>query len=223
MRVFISHSSNDAETANKICDFLESNGIQCWIAPRDIPYGSAYGESIDYAFRECTDALFLLSSASLKSKEVENELYLANLEQKSGMRIFPVYLEPVELTGSFRYFLSSSHSCQGIDSLSLKKLLKNLERTPASLDLYTAVNSDETIRTLIRNCIKRYFYIYGSKNYEENINNRNKPVISTEASQLSNDIHTILFLSYIEPLWHENNKNLLYIGKNCFGKKTNLS
>lgn len=222
LRVFISHSSNDAETANKICDFLENNGIQCWIAPRDIPYGSAYGESIDYAFRECTDALFLLSSASLKSKKVENELYLANLEQKSGMRIFPVYLEPVELTGSFRYFLSSSHSCQGIDSLSLKKLLKNLERTPAPLDLYTAVNSDETIRTLIRNCIKRYFYIYGSKNYEENINNRNKPVISTEASQLSNDIHTILFLSYIEPLWHENNKNLLYIGKNCFGKKTNL-
>ena len=86
MRVFISHSSNDAETANKICDLLESNGVQCWIAPRDISYGSAFGESIDYAFRECTDALFLLSSASLKSKQVEHELYLANLEHVDGVQ-----------------------------------------------------------------------------------------------------------------------------------------
>lgn len=221
MRVFISHSSKDAKAANKICDFLESNGVQCWIAPRDISYGSAFGKSIDCAFRECTDALFLLSNASIKSGDVENELYLANLERKNGLRIFCVFLEPVELTGSFRYVLSSSHSCYGIDSSTLNKLLQDLERTPASKD-YNAANFEERTRTIIRNCITHYFFIYGSKNNDENINNGNEPVISTEASQLSNDIHTILFLSCIEPLWHEKNKNLLYIGKNCFGKKTSL-
>lgn len=221
MRVFISHSSNDAETANKVCDFLEGNGVQCWIAPRDTPYGVPFGKSIDYAFRECTDALFLLSNASIKSGDVENELYLANLERKNGLRIFCVFLEPVELTGSFRYVLSSTHSCYGTDSSTLMKLLQDLERTPTSKN-YNATNFEKRTRTIIRNCITHYFFIYGSKNNSENINNGNEPIISTKASQLSNDIHTILFLSYIEPLWHKNNKNLLYIGKNCFGKKTNL-
>ena len=35
-RVFISHSSRDAQLANAICHYLEEAAIPCWIAPRDI-------------------------------------------------------------------------------------------------------------------------------------------------------------------------------------------
>jgi hypothetical protein len=38
--VFISHSSNDRATADAICAHLESAGIKCWIAPRDIEPGA---------------------------------------------------------------------------------------------------------------------------------------------------------------------------------------
>jgi hypothetical protein len=38
--VFISHSSKGQATADAICSHLESAGIKCWIAPRDIAVGS---------------------------------------------------------------------------------------------------------------------------------------------------------------------------------------
>jgi TIR domain len=38
--VLISHSSKDRATADTICAHLESAGIKCWIAPRDIEPGA---------------------------------------------------------------------------------------------------------------------------------------------------------------------------------------
>src|SRR5215472_7170060 len=40
--VFISHSSKDREIADAICAHLESAGIKCWIAPRDIEPGATW-------------------------------------------------------------------------------------------------------------------------------------------------------------------------------------
>ena len=34
--VFISYASQDADTANAICQSLESQYISCWIAPRNV-------------------------------------------------------------------------------------------------------------------------------------------------------------------------------------------
>ncbi|WP_423948599.1 toll/interleukin-1 receptor domain-containing protein, partial [Candidatus Binatus sp.] len=34
--VFISHSARDKPYADAICAKLESRGIRCWIAPRDV-------------------------------------------------------------------------------------------------------------------------------------------------------------------------------------------
>ncbi len=44
--VFISHSSKDRLTANAVCNRLESAGIRCWIAPRDIIPGEGWSEAI---------------------------------------------------------------------------------------------------------------------------------------------------------------------------------
>ncbi len=46
MQIFISHSSRDAATAGQICDRLEKNGLNCFIAPRDIRPGKEYAEEI---------------------------------------------------------------------------------------------------------------------------------------------------------------------------------
>jgi len=43
--IFISHSSKDRPTADAICAHLESAGIKCWIAPRDIEPGAIAGLS----------------------------------------------------------------------------------------------------------------------------------------------------------------------------------
>ena len=44
--VFISYSSKDKPAADAACAVLESKGIRCWIAPRDIIPGADWGESI---------------------------------------------------------------------------------------------------------------------------------------------------------------------------------
>ena len=41
-QVFISHSSKDEAIAAAICDHLETSGIRCWIAPRDIEVGTEW-------------------------------------------------------------------------------------------------------------------------------------------------------------------------------------
>src|SRR5215213_10899214 len=44
--VFISHSAVDKAVARAACAVLESHGIRCWIAPRDVRPGMDWAESI---------------------------------------------------------------------------------------------------------------------------------------------------------------------------------
>ena len=42
--VFLSYASPNKEAANAVVTALENKGIRCWMAPRDIPAGSEYGD-----------------------------------------------------------------------------------------------------------------------------------------------------------------------------------
>ena len=53
--VFLSYSSADKATALAVLAGLEDQGIRCWIAPRDIPAGSEYGQQIVEAVKTCTE------------------------------------------------------------------------------------------------------------------------------------------------------------------------
>ena len=56
--IFISYSSKDEQIANEICAFFEKEGVNCWIAPRNIEVGKEYGGEIDnsgkYESENCT-------------------------------------------------------------------------------------------------------------------------------------------------------------------------
>ena len=58
--VFISYGSKDAGVVDAVCRVLETNGIKCWIAPRDIPTGSNYAREIPAAIRGCTVFLLMM-------------------------------------------------------------------------------------------------------------------------------------------------------------------
>lgn len=45
-RIFISHSSQDKDIADRVLSYLESNDQCCWIAPRDIPPGADWADSL---------------------------------------------------------------------------------------------------------------------------------------------------------------------------------
>src|SRR5579872_3608238 len=61
--VFLSYASPDKEAAFQLCRLLEEQGIGCWIAPRDVPPGSDYGEAIIRAI-EAAKATFVLLSTN---------------------------------------------------------------------------------------------------------------------------------------------------------------
>lgn len=64
----------DADRATLLCLQLESEGISCWVAPRDIPAGQRYAEAILDGINECSVFLLLFSEAAGNSTHIHNEL-----------------------------------------------------------------------------------------------------------------------------------------------------
>jgi hypothetical protein len=62
--VFLSYSSSDKAAAETVLAGLEGQGIRCWIAPRDIPAGSEYGEQIVDAIKACRLVVLVFSNTA---------------------------------------------------------------------------------------------------------------------------------------------------------------
>ena len=104
--VFVSHSSNDEEFAEAIVGFLESFGIECWIAPRDIPAGKDWDVSIINAIEECAGTIFLISESSNKSEQTKREVQIAG---ESDNWLIPICVDGTEPSKKFQYYLTSKH------------------------------------------------------------------------------------------------------------------
>jgi hypothetical protein len=61
-RVFLSYSSHDQAQADAVCKALETAGISCWIAPRDLEPGSQWGGGIVRAIEDCAAVVVVFSA-----------------------------------------------------------------------------------------------------------------------------------------------------------------
>lgn len=104
--VFISHSSQDRGIAGTVCAGLEAQGLACWIAPRDIPSGQPWGESIVRALDECPVMVLVLTAQANASRHVVREV-----ERSDGKlaRIITLRIQDVVLNPNLEYFLSADH------------------------------------------------------------------------------------------------------------------
>ena len=127
--VFISHSSKDKTIADAACVCLESRGIRCWVAPRDIVAGVDWGSSIIDGINGTKVMVLILSSHSNVSKQVLREIERA---AHRGMPVLPLRVEDVTLSKSLEYFLSSSHWLDAYKG-PLKQHLENLANNTAIL------------------------------------------------------------------------------------------
>ena len=127
--VFISHSSKDKTIADAACACLESRGIRCWVAPRDIVAGVDWGSSIIDGINGTKVMVLILSSHSNVSKQVLREIERA---AHRGMPVLPLRVEDVTLSKSLEYFLSSSHWLDAYKG-PLKQHLENLANNTAIL------------------------------------------------------------------------------------------
>lgn len=102
MQIFISHSSQDAAIAGKICRLLEENGSKCFIAPRDIRPGREYAEEIINGLEQSDAVVLLMSQNANQSPHVLREVEHA-VSRKIPILVYK--LEDVALTKSMEYFL----------------------------------------------------------------------------------------------------------------------
>lgn len=132
--VFISYSSKDKETAEEVCVKLESNGIKCWIAPRDIQPSEIYPQAIINAISASRLVILIFSSHTKESKDVILEIPLAH---KENIPIIPVRLENIPLSGSLKYYLITT---QWFDAL--PPFEKHLEKLPKVVCQLLGPNSE---------------------------------------------------------------------------------
>lgn len=110
--IFISYSSRDKAPA-EFCGRLEQRGLRCWIAPRDIAPGMPYARAIMQGLTETDTVLVFVSSNSLKSEDVLNEVDNAHGLKKN---IVPIFIEKVELTPEFSYYLKRKQWINAFDT-----------------------------------------------------------------------------------------------------------
>lgn len=104
--VFISYSTKDKPTADAVCANLESGGVRCWMAPRDILPGSDWGESIVDGIKRCRVMILVFSSNANASPQIRREVERA---VNKGVPIIPFRIEEVMPTRSLEYFISTPH------------------------------------------------------------------------------------------------------------------
>lgn len=80
--VFISYSSSNVDVADAICETLEENNIQCWIAPRNIRSGKNYSNEILKGIKKAKVIVLVFSEFSQGSEFVKNEIDFAFSQDK---------------------------------------------------------------------------------------------------------------------------------------------
>jgi len=136
---FISYSREDKLMADAACGALETAGIRCWIAPRDISPGSEWGAAIIDAIDHSAVMVLIFSSNANESRQIRREVEHA---VSKGVTIVPVRIDQAEPTRSLAYFMAGVHwldaftpplenHLQGL-AISIKALLRTAPANPPS-------------------------------------------------------------------------------------------
>lgn len=104
--VFVSYSSKDKTVADAVTAKLESLGIRCWIAPRDILPGRDWGEAIVEGIEECKVMVLVFSQNANESVQIKREVERA---VNKAHPVIPFRIEDVQPAKSLEYFISSQH------------------------------------------------------------------------------------------------------------------
>lgn len=104
-KYFISHASPDVKIATQLCELLESRGVPCWIAPRDVQPGQDYKAEIMKALDACNGMVVLMSAAANESPYVRVEVDRAFARR---MKLLPVFIEDVTPSKPLELVLADS-------------------------------------------------------------------------------------------------------------------
>jgi hypothetical protein len=104
--VFISYSQPDHDCALELVERLEGQGVDCWIAPRDIAPSADWAAEIVDAISSARVMILVYSANSNLSPQVRREVERAVHKQLS---ILTFRIENVPPSKSLEFFLSAQH------------------------------------------------------------------------------------------------------------------
>ena len=99
-KVFISYSSRDTRVAEAACAALEAQGIECWIAPRNIAVAGNYQDALIEAISNCRIVALVFSLGANDSPQVQREMERAVSKKKT---IITFRIEDVVPNEAFAY------------------------------------------------------------------------------------------------------------------------
>lgn len=102
--VFISYSIKDQKVVEGICGFLESRGVKCFVAYRDIPRGKVWASEIVEAIDQSKMMLIAFSEDFNMSAQVDREIELA---AENGIPILTFKLSDSKFKGAKKYYLKN--------------------------------------------------------------------------------------------------------------------
>ena len=129
-QVFISYSSADKVTAERICGALEEAGISCWIAPRNIEPGTDYPTALVEAIRSVRVLVLILTESAAASPHIRSEVSHAFNGKK---RIIPFRISQKAVPDDLEYFLSLTQRLDVPDGCTEQNLKRLIEATRAAL------------------------------------------------------------------------------------------
>ncbi|MEY2506528.1 MAG: hypothetical protein QOH01_857 [Verrucomicrobiota bacterium] len=128
--VFISHSTDDKLVALALCNKLETAGVRCWIAPRDVGPGAEWGKAIVDAIRDCRIMVLVFSSKANDSRHIHREVQTAF---EKDLTVIPFRVENTQPTGTMEYYLGSVHWLDALTAPVESHLLQVVDRVKALL------------------------------------------------------------------------------------------
>jgi len=128
--VFISYASLDKAIAERVCGALESAGISCWIAPRNIEPGADYPTALVEAINSARALLLVLTEHAVASPHIASEVGHAFNGKK---RIIPFRIWQKALPEDLEYFLSLTQWLDAPDGCTDQNLKRLIEATRAAL------------------------------------------------------------------------------------------
>lgn len=117
------------------CAALESAGVRCWIAPRDIRAGTEYAEGIVAAIDSCHIMVLIFSSNANASPQIHREIERA---VSKGLTIIPFRIEDIAPTRAMEYYLGAIHWLDALTPPLAKHLGHLVEQVKANLQVDAA-------------------------------------------------------------------------------------
>jgi hypothetical protein len=100
--LFISYSSHDAGRVLPVAERLAEAGVSVWLDRERIAGGAVYGEAIVRAIKGCRALALMCSDASMRSRNVRQEILLAWQYEKPYL---PLLLSPVSYPEQIEYWV----------------------------------------------------------------------------------------------------------------------